>query len=38
MQMVFIIHKSMVPNLDFENTQGISILIYTKIFFKSHKN
>lgn len=27
----------MVPNLDFGNSQGISILIYTKIFFKSQK-
>lgn len=36
--MVFIIHKSMVPNLDFENTQGISILIYTKIFLNLKKN
>lgn len=34
--MIFVIYKSIFPNLDFENSQGISILIY-KIFFRSQK-
>lgn len=35
--MISAIYKSTLPNLEFGNFQGISILIYNEIFFKSQK-